>query len=230
MFEFYSKISPEEYELRKAQEQRTFDALVWSKSWEELLKVRFEYIDNDINRKKLEEKYQEIEDWYLALDFIPPSYDDLDLSDIRERLLRRWKIRLPKHPEDISVLSDLEGRMIEQINISQDEIEINLSCGKSFKLYHRQDCCENVYIEDVNGDPQDLVGVELLLAQERSSDAQEDLEKDKGYCDSATWTFYTFRTQKGCLDVRFLGESNGYYSEGVDFEFNGYWKHLMEAK
>jgi len=105
--------------------------------------------------------------------------------------------------------------------------------GVGYVMQHFQDCCESVTIESIVGDLQDLVGTPILVAEERAS-GQRDGEKlgtvpdfiyieawkaKRDYVpESETWTFYTFRTIKGTVDVRWYGTSNGYYSEGVDFE------------
>jgi len=80
-----------------------------------------------------------------------------------------------------------------------------------YTLYHNQDCCEDVRVEDVIGDLEDLVGWPILIAREDSN------ADDPGTCNSEsyTWTFYNFATFKGYVTIRFLGESNGYYSEEV---------------
>lgn len=84
--------------------------------------------------------------------------------------------------------------------------------GKIFEFSHLQICCENVSIEDICGNLEDLVDVPILVAEERTSDNHE-----TGSNYSETWTFYTFRTINGTVDVRWYGESNGYYSESVGF-------------
>ena len=82
-----------------------------------------------------------------------------------------------------------------------------------FVFFHYQDCCESVDINDIVGDLQDLVGEPLLLAEEVQGETPVDFnEMDH---ESVTWTFYKFATRKGYVDVRWLGESNGYYSESV---------------
>ena len=83
--------------------------------------------------------------------------------------------------------------------------------GSYVAFYHRQVCCENVYIESIVGDLSDLVGSPILMAEEVISDSEYD---ESG--DPCTWTFYKFATIKGYVDVRWLGTSNGYYSESVD--------------
>ena len=89
--------------------------------------------------------------------------------------------------------------------------------GSAFGFYHEQDCCETVAINDVCGDLSDLIGSPLLQAEEVSSDTPpDDLPKPEWEPESQTWTFYKFATIKGGVTIRWLGESNGYYSESVE--------------
>ena len=129
-------------------------------------------------------------------------------------------------------IKELIGKTIVSIvgmEKGSEEITFTTLDGKQYKMYHEQDCCENVTIDDVCGDVMDLIGSPLLLAEERTSeenppDVTEQrlkLQKDAAYVewqDSFTWTFYHFATINGYLDLRWYGESNGYYSESVDFK------------
>lgn len=117
----------------------------------------------------------------------------------------------------MSQLSDLLGKTMSKVEtVGDDELVFTTTDGRVFKLYHPQDCCESVSIESVVGDLNDLVGEPLLVAEESTSD-----ENPPGvhieYQGSFTWTFYKFATRKGYVDVRWYGESNGYYSEDVYF-------------
>ena len=116
-----------------------------------------------------------------------------------------------------SSLDYLYGKTITHIDggVGSSELIFHLSNGERFIMYHEQDCCENVYIDDVNGDWLDLVGNPILIAEERVSEQEyaDDIE-------CSTWTFYTFRGVGGSVDVKWIGESNGYYSESVNYEFS----------
>lgn len=107
------------------------------------------------------------------------------------------------------------GKTPTWISASRDEIHMKFSDGSEDKWLHEQDCCESVSIVDVNGDWSDLVGKPLLVCEWRTNSEDDPPE----YPDSFTWTFYTYRGIGGSVDVRWLGESNGYYSEGVDLHY-----------
>jgi hypothetical protein len=118
-------------------------------------------------------------------------------------------------------LADLVGKTLSHIHMEGDtEIVFTTTCGRTFHMFHSQDYSEAVYVESVVGDLQDLVGSPILLAEESTSGenppgVQMELQ------DSFTWTFYKLATAKGYVDIRWYGESNGYYSESVDFTENG---------
>lgn len=113
---------------------------------------------------------------------------------------------------DEDSIAKLVGQTVVKVDQGEDQIVMTLSDGRQAVFYHSQDCCESVYVDDVNGDWGDLIGAPLLVAEERTS---RDGPPTREYSESYTWTFYTFRTVKGSVDVRWLGESNGYYSERV---------------
>lgn len=112
-------------------------------------------------------------------------------------------------------LSDIDG--MEEGN---DHIRFTLTDGRRFEMYHEQCCREDVYIADVCGSVQNLIGSPLTMAEDASSEnaddaAPEGWQPDK-HTDSYTWTFYKFATVKGYVTLRWYGTSNGCYSERVD--------------
>jgi hypothetical protein len=110
----------------------------------------------------------------------------------------------------------LLGLTLTDVKAGDAEITFTTSCGKKYVMMHEQDCCEEVYIESVVGDWQDLIGYPILLAEQSVGDTPSDYTFDYEP-DSYTWTFYKLATIKGYVDLRWLGHSNGYYSEGVSF-------------
>lgn len=138
-----------------------------------------------------------------------------------EKLVQQDKY-WPEHTT-IDVLEAMKGKVAKSVHVIDDREEMRFNFGDvSVIFYHSQDCCEDVSIDDVCGDLEDLIGVEIIQAEERTS-GESDGEKPKAdpefpeYIDeSFTWSFYTFRTIKGTVDVKWYGSSNGYYSESVD--------------
>lgn len=107
----------------------------------------------------------------------------------------------------------IKGRVIKDIYLDNEHLMFKLENDDVFIFHHIQECCENVYLDQIDGDLQDLIGVPLLIAEE-VVDSQCDDYTDE----SVTWTFYKFATIKGYVTVRWTGESNGYYSESVNMD------------
>lgn len=115
-------------------------------------------------------------------------------------------------------IKDLIGKTMAKVeNINNHQLVFTTVEGVQYQLHHEQDCCESVYIESIVGDLSDLIGKPILLAEEATS-YENPLGVQIEHQDSFTWTFYKFATEKGYVDVRWYGESNGYYSESVYFE------------
>lgn len=124
----------------------------------------------------------------------------------------------------IDPLSHLIGLTLKEVTVNKqdDVITYTSECGQQFRMLHHNDCCETVYIEDVEGDINDLIGSPILVA-ETVQDAMQQamnliipLPEKNGQCEQ--WTFYRLATAKGWVVIRWYGDSNGYYSTDVSFE------------
>jgi hypothetical protein len=116
--------------------------------------------------------------------------------------------------------NDIIGKIISKIDKTDDEIIFHCTDGYYYKMFHDQDCCESVGVDDINGDLNDLIGTPITLAEETmSGENPDDVSAEfKEYQESFTWTFYNLATIKGYVTIRWYGSSNGYYSESVNFE------------
>ena len=115
---------------------------------------------------------------------------------------------------------DLKGKVLTSISgkVGYDRITFVTDTGTKFELYHDRDCCESVEVEDIAGDLHDLIAAPILLAEEVTSNTNPDgtaIDLSDQY--SFTWTFYKLSTIKGSVTIRWYGQSNGYYSESVNF-------------
>ena len=125
----------------------------------------------------------------------------------REALFNNFGAGKEKYSVD---LKDLEGRVIsfvEGLEVESEMVIIKVE-GYAFVFYHDQCCCESVYLADyeLGGN---LEGSMILKVEEVSHD------QELRCCDSQTWTFYKIHTTHGSLWMRWMGESNGNYSEKV---------------
>lgn len=127
------------------------------------------------------------------------------------------KLTKMQPPRLMDKFSDLIGKTLIKIENNGDSIIFICSDGATYAQFHSQDCCESVTVEDITGDLDDLIGSPILKANKTTSHKNPKgvIKEDQ---DSFTWTFYHLATKKGHVTIRWYGESNGYYSESVDFK------------
>jgi hypothetical protein len=110
----------------------------------------------------------------------------------------------------------LIGKTLAKVeNKDNEQLLFTTTEGDTFMMFHQQDCCECVMIDDIEGNLADLMGSPVLVAEEITN-SEDTFGRD--LYESWTWTFYKFATAKGYITIKWLGQSNGYYSESVDFE------------
>ena len=108
----------------------------------------------------------------------------------------------------------LKGKILINIECKGDnEIQFIDSENNIYHMYHEQDCCEEVYIKDICGNLSHLLDSPITMAECIVNEGNID-EDEWG---TGTWTFYKLATVKGYVTISWYGESNGYYSETVDF-------------
>ena len=116
----------------------------------------------------------------------------------------------------MSDISALNGKTICNVTgLRKGSKIVVFTCadGSVFEMQHHQDCCEDVWLEDLDGCAQDIIGGYVVDAYESTKCA-----RDNKYDENGTWTFYTINTDRGSVWLRWLGVSNGYYSESVSFD------------
>ena len=114
-------------------------------------------------------------------------------------------------------IESLVGEVLTYIDTddTNEQIILTTESGRRIIIYHDQDCCEHVRIEDTEGNWHDLIGKVIV---EAAQDEVQYGEPPPKYPDSWTRTTLTFRVNDATVISRWIGESNGYYSESVDIE------------
>ena len=122
--------------------------------------------------------------------------------------VNRTPFSYPYRANNMCDIDDLVGKVIKGLTYSDEYFQI-LTDDCVYAFYHEYSCCESVWLTQVDGISDKIIGSRIVIAEEVVD------EKDTEY-GHITWTFYKIGTNKGMIDFRFQGESDGGYSETVD--------------
>lgn len=132
--------------------------------------------------------------------------DSIYLTDFDENEEREVKV-----PEFV-------GEILTHVDVGKDEYEdqdqilLTTESGRQFLLTHDQDCCELVRIEGTDGEWSQLFGkvIEDVSWREKHTETDED--------ESRTDTTLAFKVNDATVISRWIGTSNGCYSESVNIK------------
>lgn len=112
----------------------------------------------------------------------------MEIFDLKDKILKAWSL-----------------------NAAKDKLLLEFLDGTVVQMFHRQDCCETVTLEDIAGNLDSLIGSPIIKAEKLQSSIDANT--------STTYTFYVIATRLSHVVLRWCGTSNGYYSEEVDIEW-----------
>jgi len=117
-----------------------------------------------------------------------------------------------------NIFEILSGEVIKNItgvHYGSREVKLITESKWLCTLYHHQDCCEDVMLEDFDLDPGEIIGQKIYAIQEVSGNP---IGGHRGGIGQETWTFYKIATEKNSLWMSWSGGSNGYYRQKVDIK------------
>ena len=138
---------------------------------------------------------------------------DDETVEFYQRIVDRFK--------GIQELTDLEGDTILRVTGLRKESSEVLFFFETgvLKMAHPRVCCSDGQLEDFEGDEEDFIGHPLIKI-EVSSKRDETRSEPPDSPDSTEydWTFYKLRSDKGYLDLRWLGNTGqtGMYSSAIE--------------
>jgi hypothetical protein len=112
-------------------------------------------------------------------------------------------------------LKSLLGQTIRNLFINDDSVIFECASGERYMMHHVQDCCESVKVLGTFGDLPSIIGFPITNAVENDDEPENHGEE---IYESGTWSRFFISTERGTVEIRWLGQSNGYYSEDVSFD------------
>ena len=111
-------------------------------------------------------------------------------------------------------MKDMVGKKVLGIYYDEEIFQI-LTDDCVYAFYHEQDCCESVWLTQVDGISDKIIGSRIVIAEVVTKTGEDGVIDTDKY-NSVTWTFYKIGTNKGMIDFRWQGKSDGGYSETVN--------------